>query len=82
MPAVFKGVAVACAQTSFVEDDRDFIGGVAVQQAVDFLDDLGAEFVELVDAGRPRNGKNCGGAALEADAEGNVLLLGQSDVFQ
>jgi hypothetical protein len=37
-----KGVAAACAQTSFVEDDRDFIGGVAVQQAVDFLDDLGA----------------------------------------
>jgi hypothetical protein len=35
-----------------------------------------------LDAGRPRNGENCGGAALEADAEGNVLLLGQSDVFQ
>src|SRR5712671_6015814 len=77
-----KGAASARAQTALVEDVRDFIGGVAVQHPIDFLDDRWAQFAELVYAARQREGKNVGSAALEPDADGDVLPLGQSDVLE
>src|ERR1019366_2429274 len=49
---------------------------------IGLLDDRGAQFAEFVYAARQRERNNVGSAALEPDANDDVLPLGQSDVFE
>src|SRR5215470_1103442 len=80
--AAMESLAGSRTQSFLVEDDRDFLFGVMVQQSVDFLDHGFVCFSKLGSGQGKRKGQGLCDAAFEADMDSDLITFDQGYVFE